>query len=738
VQVLRRISVRARLLLLGAAALGILLAFAGFAARSQAKLETTLHLISERFQPAYEASADLRVQSLTLRRFEKDSFLNVTDAKKLKEYREKWQAAYAQAQADLAKLEPLVANAEDRAMLKELRGALKSYRMAMDQVFPLLGSTGPDGITSPEAGNRAMIPHKAAIRAVDATLERFAGAIDARRERAQKELEAQSDRTREMGIWVLLAALLGGGMIFLGTIASISTAVQRILKVLRAIKEGQLSQRVDDTAPDELGEMAGALDSAMNSVESAQHAVQESALAMRRVLDSVEDAMVLIHPDGSLSPERSRCFDEWFGTPSASDTIDSIAQKIDAEVAPQISLGWDQLRDQLLPLDVLVDQMPQKATNNGKHLQLHWCPLVTPQGAFDGVLLLISDVTNEVLQSRARAQQSEVIALLQRHMEDPSAVEDFMAEAEKLADDLHKTDDLLVILRRIHTLKGNSAIFGLEHLSTLCHEIETEIQEAEALATHHPEKIKSALEGPFSQARKLLRGRGEGQLDVHLTELQDVVERLVEDPELKTRLLQWKHEPLQRMFLPLSRDAVRVAERLGKPGLEVAIVDGGLRLPREPWKGLFSSLTHAVRNAIDHGIETPDERAAAGKPANGTLYLSSRMADERHLEISIRDDGRGVDWEKVRTKAAGRGLPVATQQDLIEALFSDGMTTKTIVSEISGRGVGMAALRAEVIALRGKIAVESNIGRGTTVRIEVPTTRMPGRGSIAPAELAAE
>src|SRR5262249_22297258 len=126
---------------------------------------------------------------------------------------------------------------------------------------------------------------------------------------------------------------------------------------------------------------------------------------------------------------------------------------------------------------------------------------------------------------------------------------------------------------------------------------------------------------------------------------------------------------------------------------------------------------HAVRNAVDHGIEAPHARA--GRSTAPTLELAASRSDGR-LTISISDDGGGIDWARVRARARDLGLPADTQGDLERALFSDGLSARDEVSETSGRGVGMGALRAAVEQLGGTIAIASRPSRGTTVRCVFP------------------
>jgi chemotaxis protein histidine kinase CheA len=126
-------------------------------------------------------------------------------------------------------------------------------------------------------------------------------------------------------------------------------------------------------------------------------------------------------------------------------------------------------------------------------------------------------------------------------------------------------------------------------------------------------------------------------------------------------------------------------------------------------------LTHVIRNAVDHGIEATDERSAAGKPSAGQLAIrASQAGSELLLEVS--DDGRGVDWARVAVRARSLGLPADSAEDLQKALFADGLSTREAATDISGRGIGMAAILQATAALGGEIALRSQAGRGTTVQ----------------------
>jgi two-component system chemotaxis sensor kinase CheA len=174
----------------------------------------------------------------------------------------------------------------------------------------------------------------------------------------------------------------------------------------------------------------------------------------------------------------------------------------------------------------------------------------------------------------------------------------------------------------------------------------------------------------------------------------------------------------------LPRLAREVASRGGKR-VEVELRGAELELDRSILDRLYDPLVHVVRNAVDHGLEGPERRRAAGKPEVGRLLIeATREKDSIHL--SVRDDGAGIDLDAVRARAVADGLVHADLADdlppeeVLQLVFRPGLSTARRVSDISGRGVGMDAVRATVESLGGEVTLASQIGVGTAVGLRVP------------------
>ncbi len=190
--------------------------------------------------------------------------------------------------------------------------------------------------------------------------------------------------------------------------------------------------------------------------------------------------------------------------------------------------------------------------------------------------------------------------------------------------------------------------------------------------------------------------------------------------------------PLRPLFASLPRQAREMAEALGKT-VDLAISGEDVALDKAILDGLYEPLVHVLRNAVDHGVEAPDARLGAGKPARGRICVSAVPRGDT-VEIAVEDDGAGLDLARIRTTAAARGLVAAgqilTDGEAADLIFAPGFSTARKLTEISGRGVGLDAVRAAMARLGGRVGVESRPGAGVTVRMTAPLRTLLTRIAI--------
>jgi two-component system chemotaxis sensor kinase CheA len=209
-----------------------------------------------------------------------------------------------------------------------------------------------------------------------------------------------------------------------------------------------------------------------------------------------------------------------------------------------------------------------------------------------------------------------------------------------------------------------------------------------------------------------------------LIEAVTSLDRTVSD--LQVAVMKLRMQPIKKIFSKFPRVVRDLARKLGKK-VQLIIEGEDTELDRSILDKLEDPLIHLVRNAVDHGIEPPEERVQKGKPETGTIRLFA-FHEGDHIVVGIEDDGRGIDPEKVKKKALEKGLITPeqaaqmTDKESYELLFLPGFSTAEKVSDVSGRGVGMDVVASTIHSLRGSIEIDSNLGKGTTILLKLPLT----------------
>jgi two-component system chemotaxis sensor kinase CheA len=194
--------------------------------------------------------------------------------------------------------------------------------------------------------------------------------------------------------------------------------------------------------------------------------------------------------------------------------------------------------------------------------------------------------------------------------------------------------------------------------------------------------------------------------------------------EIQDSVMAIRAQPVKSVFQRMPRLAREVASAVGKE-VRVVMEGEGTEVDKTVIEKLTDPLTHMIRNAIDHGLETPEERVAAGKPAEGVVRLSALHRSGR-IVIEIGDDGKGINRERVRAKAIEKGLiaadAVLSDEEIDNLVFAPGFSTAATISDISGRGVGMDVVKRSIQALGGRISIASTPGKGSTFTMSLPLT----------------
>lgn len=250
------------------------------------------------------------------------------------------------------------------------------------------------------------------------------------------------------------------------------------------------------------------------------------------------------------------------------------------------------------------------------------------------------------------------------------------------------------------------------------------VAEAQAVIKVEAQKLDQLIDSVgemviTAASARLLSGNVDNpQLREAMTELEALVERI------RDRALNLRMTPIGEVFQRFPRVVRDVSKELGKK-IELVISGADAELDKSMVDKLSDPLLHIVRNAIDHGIDSPEERLAAGKPESGTVKLNA-YHESGSIVVEIIDDGRGLNKDRIKAKAIERGLITADTQladgEIFSLIFEAGFSTAEKVTDLSGRGVGMDVVRRNIEQLRGTVEIESAQGKGSTFRIRLPLT----------------
>jgi signal transduction histidine kinase/HPt (histidine-containing phosphotransfer) domain-containing protein len=483
---------------------------------------------------------------------------------------------------------------------------------------------------------------------------------------------------------------------------------------------------------DEVGDLSRAFGSMAAAIAEREERIARRNRDMKLVLDNVGQGFFVVDANGVLVGERSAILNLWLDEPTPGQHLWSYVSSLDPRKSVWIEALWSTLLDDFLPLEMALQQFPVRLGSGERHFEITYRPILE-EGVMRQCIIVLTDITSAVVHERAEREQRQLLELFKRFMASRTVFVDFMKEASELAAYINNpaNTDSVSVTRALHTLKGNAGSFGITGVAELCHTLESRMVEEGGLPTadekDHLNKLWQAVE---STAEQLLRSGRPDTVQVTLREYEAFRTALVRDvsrDNLVSEMDRWRLVPTVERLTSLADAVTALAKRLDKDPIEVVTHDNDVRLPAEGWASFWGGLIHVIRNAVDHGLETKAEREALGKTAR--IEISTAYEGDQIL-VTIADSGRGIDWPKVAERARKLGLPAENQDDLTAALFSDGVSTREEATDISGRGVGLAAVRETVLNAGGKIEILTTAGKGTTFRFLLP---LPNTASKAAA-----
>jgi HPt (histidine-containing phosphotransfer) domain-containing protein/two-component sensor histidine kinase len=387
-----------------------------------------------------------------------------------------------------------------------------------------------------------------------------------------------------------------------------------------------------------------------------------------------------------------------------------------------------QIFEDVLPEDVSISQLPKRFPLKERTLSLDVRAVRDEQDKIKLLLFTVTDVT--ALENAERDIQN--IQAVLKILAQRDSFEMFLDHSKQSlieAAEACEKNDASKVRICFHTLKGNSASFGLLETAALIHKIEDESQ----LTQEHVNKIKESLMAFLAQNYDVLGISFEGNSKRELLISESIVQQLKQKTtefhtlaEARAGVERWVENVMLKeigtLVRPLPEFVRRLGERLGKD-VVLEMQGQDIRVDANIMTPILQSMTHLLRNAVDHGIETGGQRHL--KPPQAILRLEF-SEDESFWNISLSDDGIGIRTEVLARKALQKGLLTAAQlavmsrSEKLQLIFEDGLSTAETMSDISGRGVGMPAVANSVYQAGGTLTVESIEGEGTTFTLRIP------------------
>ena len=481
-------------------------------------------------------------------------------------------------------------------------------------------------------------------------------------------------------------------------------------------------------------------------VQERTRELNEANALLKAILDSLGEGFFVFNAEGLCLPVFSKVCADIVECEPAGKKIEDVL-KIPVHEAETFDLWKKTLFAEPIPFEDIVALGPALYSHSqGRRIELGFEPMRSEGGAIEGVVVVAADKTAEY-QARLEAQKERAhVQLILKIVKNKKQFMAFLEDANKLIakidEELKKPSlDASHLGHHLHTLKGGAGTFSIKEVHDHAHHVEDLLgawgRETDLSAKQKVlqevitgcQQLGHDLQHFMQEHSALLAGPAGGRkkVEVDMEQLLHWSQNQATST-LTKEIIDAAREPIGQSFSHYSDLVQEIAEAQSKKLLPMEMTGGDLKVFADHYNDVFASFIHIFRNAIDHGLETPEERESAGKPAAGKMVVEFKKANKQ-ITIRLQDDGRGISPQIIRKKLSEKGYPQTVQQEtdeqIIQHVFDDNFSTRDTVTALSGRGVGLGAVRAAVEALGGKVLVRSQVGRGSEFVIEIPDFDRP-------------
>ncbi|MEY4669164.1 MAG: hypothetical protein RL518_1863 [Pseudomonadota bacterium] len=464
--------------------------------------------------------------------------------------------------------------------------------------------------------------------------------------------------------------------------------------------------------------------SVADMLNSNKKRIEEAKRNFKSMLDLLPQGFLQFDPQGIINRDHSIEAEKIFKEPVAGRHIAEVLG-LSAEEAELVALVFEGPSAKMC-----LDALPHELQRGDRTLEVAYTPIVQDEKIV-GVMTAVHDVTESRALRKALDEKTRIAKTLHAVL---SAKTEFIEMIDFI--DLIESSlrDPMAVRRGVHTLKGGFSFLECHDLAKVCHRWESDWRAGEyteASGREFVSAIRSELDAFLKKHNGILRIR-KGKVGYEIIlEGDRLVElyRLIRSSPIQEKSKSDILESLEALMSPKLEETLGWLQmawedslaKTAKPTSQISW-DAAVPVFPMPYRDLFKAFVHIVRNAAAHGIESPEQRASAGKPRAGHLTISASVSNDMY-RICFTDDGRGIEPSKIIEFARKRGVTVAPDMSAHEAMqliFEPDVSSKEEADDLAGRGLGLHIVRHEANLLNGSAEVTSQPGKGTTVTITFP------------------
>lgn len=554
---------------------------------------------------------------------------------------------------------------------------------------------------------------------------------------------------------VLISTICLAIIIAILTSNRISGPLRLLTSATQTVAAGNFDVDLNIKSKDEIGALASnftvmsdkigqLLDELREYNEHLEDMVNQRTQELREALDlnqtmmnSVSQGFLMFDRELKVLPTYSKAAEIILEKDLKETTMLNVLKEQDKDGNLQEFLGL--VFEETFPFEDLIDEVPSKLhMHDDKYVELDYYPVRDEEEKLKFVVSIATDKTTELKYQRELEQQSAFVQMALKATNDRKRFVGFISNTKQSVEKIIETPDNYTgeeIFRFVHTLKGNSGIYHMKQVHEICADFEEHIKacgenvwDEEGKSKEYITNLRDALYKVIVDTSSIV-GVSPETLKKDLVVSPDRMEKRLEylknagkEKEFHELDLLMNYALVNEEITGIESMIAEVAEKVGKP-MPVLGFDGPeVYMRDEQWLVLSEQLVHLIRNSMDHGIESAEERVEAGKPEAGNINISWGELEDSFF-LALKDDGRGINVDGLKKKLFSLDLVKEEEFDeskVGEYLFFDRVTTKDTVSDISGQGVGLASVKQIIEDMGGKIEVAYKAGMGTMFTISFP------------------